>query len=353
MDSFYASVEQRDFPAYRDKPLVVGDRSPRAVVAAASYEARKYGVYSAMPISLALRKCPNLIIAPHRFDVYRQVSKNIQKIFYEYTDLVEPLSLDEAYLDVTHPKKGPESASLIAMEIKKEIRKRENLIASAGVSYNKFLAKIASDMDKPDGFYLIQPDEAEHFLDKLEIDQFFGVGKVTAQKMHQMGIFTGKDLKKLTLSEMINHFGKAGSYFFNVVRGIDKRQVVAHRERKSIGAERTYETDIFDIDEVKRKLLEVADIMWNRCEEKQKMGKTLTLKLRFKNFTTITRSSTQNSGFVKEEIDKTLLSLLPVEEIRHGGVRLLGATLSNFLDEDQKKTDQLRIRFNQDSNKSI
>jgi DNA polymerase-4 len=189
MDSFFASVEQRDFPDFQGKPLVVGHRGPRSVVAAASYEAREFGIHSAMPMAVALRKCPQLIVAPHRFDVYRKVSGNIREIFHEYTDLVEPLSLDEAYLDVTHPKKGPPSATLIALEIKKEINRRENLIASAGVSYNKFLAKIASDMDKPDGFYLIKPEDAEQFLEELEIKKFFGVGKKTEEKMHRLNIF--------------------------------------------------------------------------------------------------------------------------------------------------------------------
>jgi len=345
MDSFFASVEQRDFPEYRGKALVVGGNGPRSVVAAASYEARKFGVFSAMPMSLALRKCPNLIVAPHRFDVYTEVSKSIRDVFHEYSDLVEPLSLDEAYLDVTEPKKGPPSASLIALEIKKEIKRKENLIASAGVSYNKFLAKIASDMDKPDGFYLIKPEHAEKFIEDLEIGLFFGVGKKTKEKMHQMGIFNGKDLKQLDQPEMIKHFGKAGSYFYNVVRGIDNRPVVSHRERKSIGAERTYETDLFDIEEVKVKLLEVIDIMWKRCEAKQKSGRTMTLKLRFKDFTTITRSSTHNHDYTKEELITTMMELLPIEEIKERGVRLLGGTMSNFDFEDQHEVEQLEISF--------
>ncbi len=298
MDSFFASVEQRDFPEYRGKPLVVGGRGPRSVVAAASYEARKYGVYSAMPMSVALRKCPELIVTPHRFDVYKEVSANIRNIFHEYTDLVEPLSLDEAYLDVTQAKKGPASASLIAMEIKKEIQKREGLIASAGVSYNKFLAKIASDMDKPDGFYLIKPSEAEEFLEDLDIELFFGVGKVTAQKMHGMNIHKGRDLKSYPREDLIQYFGKAGNYFYDVVRGKDDRPVTPHRERKSIGAERTYETDLYDLDQLKERLTEVLDIMWKRCEAKNRKGRTLTLKLRFSDFSTITRSNTQNQGFL-------------------------------------------------------
>jgi len=345
MDSFFASVEQRDFPEFKGKPLVVGHRGPRSVVAAASYEARKFGVYSAMPMSVALRKCPDLIVTPHRFDVYQEVSANIRHIFHEYTDLVEPLSLDEAYLDVTQARKGPASASLIAKEIKKEILKSEGLIASAGVSYNKFLAKIASDMDKPDGFFLIEPADAEGFLENLDIGLFFGVGEKTAQKMHRMNIFKGRDLKALPREDMIKHFGKAGNYFYDVVRGKDDRPVVSSRERKSIGAERTYETDLYDLDLVKEKLVEVLDIMWKRYEAKNKQGKTLTLKLRFSDFTTITRSSTQSHYFSQEEMKACIMNLLPHQDIEKRGVRLLGATMSNFQVDDKKSSKQMKIDF--------
>ncbi len=345
MDSFFASVEQRDFPEYRGIPLVVGGRSPRSVVAAASYEARKFGVRSAMPMVVALRKCPNLIVTPHRFDVYREVSHQINNIFHEYTDLVEPLSIDEAFLDVTEPKKGPASASLIAKAIKKEIMERTDLTASAGVSYNKFLAKIASDMDKPDGFYLIKPEEAEAFLEDLDVGVFHGVGKRTKEKMHRMQIYKGRDLKLLSQHEMIRYFGKAGGYFYNVVRGIDDRPVVPLRERKSIGAERTYETDISDIEEVKAKLLSIINIMWKRYVGKQKEGKTVTLKLRYADFSTITRSSTQNKAYSKDEIIDVLMKLLPAKEIKKQGIRLLGVTISNFQDEKQQHDDQLKIDF--------
>lgn len=348
MDSFFASVEQRDFPEYRGKPLVVGGRGPRSVVAAASYEARKYGVYSAMPMSVALRKCPDLIVTPHRFDVYKEVSSNIQNIFHEYTDLVEPLSLDEAYLDVTEAKKGPASASLIAMEIKKDILEREGLIASAGVSYNKFLAKIASDMDKPDGFYRIEPKEAESFLEDLDIELFFGVGKVTARKMHGLNIHKGRDLKAYPKDELTRHFGKAGNYFFDVVRGKDNRPVTPYRERKSIGAERTYERDLYNIDVVKEKLSEVLDIMWKRCEAKDRTGRTFTLKLRFSDFSTITRSHTLNHFFTREEMNACIMDLLPEQEIQERGVRLLGGTMSNFKLESPKPSDQMKIDFDVD-----
>lgn len=345
MDSFFASVEQRDFPEYRGKALVVGHRGPRSVVAAASYEARKFGVHSAMPMAIALRKCPQLIVVPHRFDVYRDVSDKIRSIFHEYTDLVEPLSLDEAFLDVTEIKKGPPSASLIAMEIKKEIRRRTDLIASAGVSYNKFLAKIASDMDKPDGFYLIKPEDAETFLEELDVGLFFGVGEKTKQKMHRMNIFKGRDLKSLPLSDLVKHFGKAGSYFYDAVRGIDERPVVSHREAKSVSAERTFETDLTDLVEVKDKLTDIIDIMWRRCESKQKTGRTLTLKLRLADFSTITRSSTSHTGFSRNEIDAVITGLLPIKDIQGQGIRLLGVTISNFQEEKQSCTGQLKIDF--------
>lgn len=346
MDSFFASVEQRDFPEYRGKPLVVGNRGPRSVVAAASYEARKYGVHSAMPMSVALRKCPELIVTPHRFEVYKEVSANIRDIFFEYTDLVEPLSLDEAYLDVTHPKKGPPSASLIAMDIKKEIRDRENLVASAGVSFNKFLAKIASDMDKPDGFYLIKPEEAAQFLEELEVKKFFGVGEKTAQKMHRLNIFKGRDLKALPRDQLVSSFGKAGNYFYDVVRGVDNRPVVSYRESKSIGAERTYDTDLYELDQVEARLSEVMDIMWNRCQAKKKFGKTATLKLRFSDFSTITRSKSQQYPFVYQEIKEVVRGLLPVQRIREQGVRLLGVTMSNFPVEKKKSASrQIEIDF--------
>lgn len=344
MDSFFASVEQRDEPRYRGRPLVVGHRGPRSVVAAASYEARKFGVHSAMPMSVALRRCPHLLVVPHRFEVYQEVSAHLQEIFHDYTDLVEPLSLDEAFLDVTEAKKGPPSASLIAREIKEVIRRRENLVASAGVSFNKFLAKIASDMDKPDGFYLIAPEDAEAFLDDLDIGLFFGVGKRTEQKMRSMEIHRGRDLKARSREELIRHFGKAGSYFYDVVRGVDERPVVSHRERKSIGAERTYERDLYDLEEVREKLTEVMDIMWKRCESKGKMGRTLTLKLRHSDFSTITRSRSQPLPFSYHEMKRSLLDLLPREEITSMGVRLLGSTMSNFPTEE-KGPVQLTLKF--------
>jgi len=345
MDSFFASVEQRDKPEYKGKPLAVGHRGPRSVVAAASYEARKYGVYSAMPMAVALRKCPHLIVVPHRFDVYQEVSAQIRSVFHEYTDLVEPLSLDEAYLDVSQPKTGPPSASLLALEIKNKIKEKTGLTASAGVSYNKFLAKIASDMDKPDGFCLIKPEDAEEFLERLEVGLFHGVGIRTEEKMHRMKIFNGKDLKLLSLEDLVKHFGKAGNYFYNAVRGIDERPVVNHRERKSIGAERTFERDLDDLKEVYEKLSSIVDIVWKRCEDKRKTGKTVTVKLRFADFTTITRSTTFNKGFTRSEVESVVLGLLPKQDIQDQGIRLLGVTMSNFKEEEPHQARQLKISF--------
>jgi DNA polymerase-4 len=262
MDAFYAAVEQRDFPELRGKPVAVGGSAKRGVVASASYEARKYGVRSAMPSITAKRQCPDLIFVKHRFDVYKEVSQQIRAIFLEYTDLVEPLSLDEAFLDVTEPKKGPLSATLIAQEILYRINQTTNLTASAGISFNKFLAKVASDINKPNGYKVIPPDEAIPFLEQLKIEKFFGIGKVTAKKMHKMGIHRGADLKKMTEIKLVTYFGKAGRHYYRIVRADDKRPVNPNRIRKSIGAERTFSEDISDLAEMKERLLHVATVVF-------------------------------------------------------------------------------------------
>ncbi len=298
MDAFFASVEQRDNPELRGKPIAVGGLGSRGVVAAASYEARKYGVYSAMPAKTAKRKCSFLIFVKPRFEAYKQVSDQIRQIFLEYTDLVEPLSLDEAYLDVTTHKKGKPSATLIAKEIKQRIKNETGLTASAGISINKFLAKIASDFNKPDGIYLIKPENAETFVEELTIEKFFGIGKVTANKMHQLGITQGKDLKKFTEFELIRKFGKQGSYYYNIARAIDNREVKPNRLRKSVGAENTFEYDIEDTNEMKQELLSIAQTLIKRIEKSKSFGKTLTIKVKFSDFRQITRSKTN-----KIEID--------------------------------------------------
>jgi len=346
MDAFFASIEQRDNPDYRGKPISVGGTGDRGVVAAASYEARKYGVRSAMPIKTALRKCPHLILVRPRFEVYKKVSNQIREIFSEYSDLVEPLSIDEAYLDVTYHKKGKPSATLIALEIKKRIKEVTGLTASAGVSFNKFLAKIASDYNKPDGLFVITPDEADAFIDNLEIEKFFGVGKVTAGKFKNMGIYWGRDLKKLSLSDLVRDFGKAGQYYYNVVRGKDDRPVNPHHERKSIGAERTFSHDLFDSGEMKAEVVKVADILWERIIKTKKKGKTITVKVKFANFEQITRSHTLDSCFeTKEQLMVETLRLLPFRELTYRGIRLIGITVSNFSGDEKGMAIQLTIDF--------
>lgn len=330
MDAFYASVEQRDNPDLRGKPIAVGGSSKRGVVATASYEARKYGVHSAMPSQLALKKCPDLIFVKPRFDVYRKISDQIRQILFEYTDLVEPLSLDEAYLDVTSNKKNMPSATLIAREIKKNIRDKTGLTASAGISVNKFLAKIASDVNKPDGLFVIPPEKTVSFIEKLPVEKFFGIGKVTAEKMHQMGIWYGLDLKKYSLKELIKHFGKAGKYYYNIVHGVDTREVNTHRIRKSLGAEITFPEDLTDMDSVREELEKFLDILSGRMRRTATKGKTLTLKIKYADFKQITRSKTSQEWISNSSRIRIIYEeLLKPIEIRNG-IRLLGLTLSNL-----------------------
>ncbi len=346
MDAFYASIEQRDFPELRGKPVAVGRAKDRGVVAAASYEARKYGVFSAMPSVTALKKCPQLIFVPARFDVYHAVSAQIREIFREYTDLVEPLSLDEAFLDVTDNKKNMPSASLIAKEIKKRIWEETSLTASAGVSYNKFLAKIASDMDKPNGFYLIKPQDAIAFLDQLPIDKFFGVGKITAQKMRSMGITNAIELRAKDRHFLIQHFGKAGSHFYDVVRGIDNRQVDANRERKSLGVERTFPNDIQTQQEI-LSALENIKIELNKLLEKgDYKGRTLILKIKFHDFKQATHGITFSHPITTmEQLHITTKQLLSEMDIEKKKIRLLGLTITNFIDENSNAQAQLTLDF--------
>jgi len=331
MDAFYASVEQRDNPALRGKPVAVGGDTARGVVAAASYEARRYGVRSAISSKVAHRRCPDLIFVRPRFDVYKAVSEQIRSIFFEYTDLVEPLSLDEAYLDVTYAKKGKPSATLIAREIKSRIFVETGLTASAGVSFNKFLAKVASDINKPDGLFVITPDQAEAFIDNLEVRKFYGIGKVTAQKMNQNGLWFGRDLRKLDRHELIRLFGKAGNYYYEIVRGIDDRPVVPFHERKSLGAENTFETDLFLFSQMVPEIEQVVATVWRRLQRSGLKGRTLTLKIKFADFEQITRSKTRQDYYTSAEmiLDEGL-KLLKAEEPFARGIRLLGLTLSNF-----------------------
>ena len=346
MDAFYASVEQRDNPELIGKPIAVGGNRERGVVAAASYEARKYGVKSALASALAYQKCPHLIFIKPRFEAYKEASIQIRAVFEEYTHLVEPLALDEAYLDVTQNNFDIEFAMDVATEIKAKIKDKTGLTASAGISYNKFLAKIASDYNKPDGFYVITPSMAEEFIEKLPIEKFFGVGKVTAKKMHIKGIFRGKDLKKKTEIQLTRWFGKSGKYYYNIVRGIDNRLVNPNRIRKSLGAERTYETDITNKAEMIINIELIAKILCQRIKKAGGAGKSLTLKVKYSDFKQITRSKTMpdilNDAQIKE-LGITLLESIPNIE---KGIRLIGLQTANF-DHEDKDTflGQLEFEF--------
>jgi DNA polymerase IV len=331
MDAFFASVEQRDNPALRGKPVAVGGSGDRSVVAAASYEARRYGVHSAMASSVAKRLCPHLIFVKPRFPVYTSISRQIRSILDEYTDLVEPLSLDEAYLDVTYIKKGKPSATLIAREIRQRIREETGLTASAGVSYNKFLAKMASEVKKPDGMFVILPEEASAFIDDLEIRKFYGIGKVTAKKMSEMGILYGRDLKLLDRQELVRLFGKAGNFYYDIVKGNDNRRVEESLERKSIGGEETFEQDLYLPEHLKPELEAIAERVWHHISQSGKMGKTVTLKIKYNDFVQHTRSKTMSVEVMsKEDFLDIGWNLLTAEEPFRTGIRLLGLTLSNF-----------------------
>lgn len=345
MDAFYASVEQRDLPEYRGKPLAVGGSRDRGVVAAASYEARKFGVYSAMPSKIAYRKCPGIIFVKPRFDVYKSVSKQIREIFFDYTDLVEPLSLDEAYLDVTKNKKGLKYARDIAFEIKVRIREELNLTASTGVSYNKFLAKIASDYRKPDGYFLIHPIHAVEFIEKLPVEKFHGVGKVTAMKMKNQGILTGADLKKYDLQELVRWFGKAGAYYHKTVRGIDDRVVEPDRERKSISTENTFNADLMTREAMDEQLNIIADELYRRMKKYHIYGRTLTLKLKYADFTSITRSKSVHHIITDfNDLLSLKTEIFDNLELEHQGVRLLGLGISN-LEQQRNEGVQLTLDF--------
>lgn len=347
MDAFFASVEQRDNPDLRGKPVAVGGSKLRGVVAAASYEARKYGVRSAMPSVTALKKCPHLIFTNARFEVYKEVSLQIRSIFEEYTDLIEPLSLDEAYLDVTHNKMNMKFAMDIADEIRQKIQERTQLTASAGISYNKFLAKIASDFNKPNGSYVVSPKMANKFIERLPIEKFFGVGKVTAKKMHQKGIFNGLNLKQYSQTSLIRYFGKAGKYYYNIARGIDKRPVNPNRIRKSLGAERTYEVDLTTKEDLSDKLNQVSEILIKRIQKAKSSGKTLTLKVKYADFQQITRSKTISEYYSKEQIYQRSLELLELIPTIEKGIRLLGLQISNFEKQNSEEDflRQLEIDF--------
>jgi DNA polymerase-4 len=336
MDAFYASVEQRDNPALRGKPLVVGGlpEGRGGVVATASYEARKFGIRSAMPSKKALQLCPEAVFVRPRFEAYKEASRQIRAIFYSYTDLVEPLSLDEAFLDVTTDKQGIGSALDIAALIKKSISDDLGLTASAGVSVNKFLAKIASDLQKPDGLSFIGPSRVEPFMASLAVEKFFGVGKVTAAKMKAMGLHTGADLKKLTEGELVNHFGKTGRFYYQIVRGIDNRPVQPNRESKSVGAEDTFPEDLTTREAMEAELDKITPLVVARLKKHQLKGRTVTVKIKFHDFKIITRSRSFPAPVDDLHlITETAKSLLAEAQLTGLKVRLLGITVSNFGDK--------------------
>lgn len=343
MDAFYASVEQRDNPQYRGKPLVVGGSpNQRGVVAAASYEARKFGIHSAMPSVRAIAACPELIFVRPRFDVYREVSTQIHEIFKCYTDLVEGVALDEAYLDVTENKLNIAYASTIARYIKAEILEKTQLTATAGVSINKFLAKMASGQNKPNGLTVILPQEAIAFVEALPIEKFHGIGEVTAAKMHSLGIHTGADLKERSLVELTQHFGKVGHHYYKIARAEDDRVVEPNRVRKSIGAETSFAVDLSDRALMLLELEQIAQIVLSRLEQNQAQGRTVTLKIKFADYQQITRSKTLPSYTRDlETIIGTATALFEAVELENRSIRLLGISLSNL--EDKKQTQVIQL----------
>ncbi|OWV81636.1 DNA polymerase IV [Rhizobium sp. N122] len=344
MDAFYASVEQRDNPELRGKPIAVGGSAARGVVAAASYEARAYGVHSAMPSVTARRKCPDLIFVPPRFDVYKAVSQQIREIFAEYTPDIEPLSLDEAYLDVTENLRGMQIATDIAREIRTKIKQITGLNASAGISYNKFLAKMASDLNKPNGQAVITPKNGPAFVEALPVKKFHGVGPATTEKMHRLGIETGADLKQQTLEFLVEHFGKSGPYFYGIARGVDERQVRPNRVRKSVGAEDTFSKDLHAYEAAREGLQPLIEKVWGYCEANGIGAKTVTLKVKYADFNQITRSKTIPAPLaaITDLEDIVSLLLAPVFPPRKG-VRLLGVSLSSLERQSFGGEPQLRL----------
>jgi DNA polymerase-4 len=335
MDAFFASVEQLDNPGLRGKPVAVGGSGERSVVAAASYEARKFGVRSAMPSVIAKRLCPELIFVRHNFERYNEVSASVIQIFREYTDIIEPLSIDEAFLDVTDDKQKIGSATVIARRIRSEIKRKTGLTASAGISVNKFLAKIASDINKPDGMFVIRPEEAEKFIEELPVEKFYGIGNVTAQKMHKLGIHKGADLKKWDLVDLVRNFGKAGVFFHDIVRGIDDRPVEPDQERKSIGTELTYEKDLTTSFEIVAELYRLEKELMERLEHAGTSGRTVTLKVKFSDFRQLTRSKTLQH-YIRdfETLHREVSSIRKSLNLEGVRIRLMGVSISNLETED-------------------
>lgn len=335
MDAFFASVEQLDNPELRGKPVAVGGSGPRSVVAAASYEARKFGVRSAMPSVTARKLCPDLIFVRHNFKRYGGISDVVFEIFRNYTDLIEPLSIDEAFLDVTEDKLKIGSATVIARKIREEIRQKTELTASAGISVNKFLAKIASDINKPDGMYLIKPEDAEKFIENLPIEKFYGIGRVTSLKMHKLGIHNGADLKRWDMVSLVRNFGKAGVFFYEIARGIDNRPVETSQERKSVGTELTYEKDLTSSFEIIAELYKLEKELIERLEHSGTAGRTVTLKIKFSDFRQITRSRTIPQYFRDfETLHREVTILRKSVDLENFSIRLLGVSISNLENEE-------------------
>ena len=347
MDAFFAAVEQRDNPSLKGKPVVVGGNpDSRGVVCTASYEARKYGIHSAMPTSTAYKRCPHAIFVFPRFEAYLAVSTIIREIFHSYTDLVEPLSLDEAFLDVTSNKKGMASATLIAEEIRAAIQERTQLTASAGVSFNKFIAKIASDQDKPNGITVIPPDQAASFIAGLSIRSFFGVGKVTEKKMLGLGVQTGADLKAMDLKTLVDHFGKSGKYYYDIARGRDERPVEPNRERKSIGKETTFSEDIDDREEMEDVIRKLASDVARLMGKKGKKGRTVCLKVKYADFRSVTRRKTFLTPLSDaKSVIHSVLPLLEKTEVGENKVRLLGVSVSNFDSKKEPSHEYVQTEF--------
>lgn len=340
MDAFFASVEQRDNPALRGKPVAVGGLNGRGVVATASYEARRFGVKSAMPTRLAQKLCPELILVPPRMARYKEVSSSVREIFSRYTDLVEPISIDEAFLDVTENKAGMALGVEVARAVKADIRRELSLTASAGVSYNKFLAKVASDWRKPDGLCSIHPDKAIEFIDTLKVEHLWGVGPATARRMHALGLFSAKDLRALTLPEITRYFGAAGVQYYHFVRGVDGRAVTPERERKSVGCEETFNANLVSEREVRGAVEALAKDLVRRCGARRFWGTLLTVKIRFSDFVTVSKSRSKSSPWVQEKEIADFAFLCAADAVRSGrAIRLLGLTESEAIHEDARQPD--------------